>query len=153
MTLAIIMSVVLVLATTAIHLLFFATVARHLTPRSRVFDLRSYCLMIGLFALHLMDIALYAAAFFVGSDVLDLGTLEGPRAAGGLGHFYASAVIYTTLGFGDVLPNEHLRCLAATEALNGLLFIAWSASYMFAVMGRAWTTRTCEPLAVSTKSH
>ena len=136
MPLTIAMSIVLVLLTTGIHLIFFSTVARAGNPRARISDLRFYYLMLGIFAIHLIDIAMYAFAYFLASDVLGMGTLEGTQSEGALGKFYASAVIYTTLGYGDVLPEGHLRCLVATEALNGLLFIAWSASFMFAAMGR-----------------
>ena len=92
--------------------------------------------MLGIFGVHLIDIGLYACAYYLASDVFAIGALEGSPSEGALGHFYASAVIYTTLGFGDVLPQGHMRCLVATEALNGLLFIAWSAAFMFATMGR-----------------
>jgi len=136
MSIAIAMSIALVLLTTGVHLVFFSMIVRSGNPRARISDLRFYYLMLGIFAIHLVDIGLYATAFYLASDVLGIGALEGPQSEGVLGHFYASAVIYTTLGFGDVLPNGHIRCLAATEALNGLLFIAWSASFMFAAMGR-----------------
>lgn len=104
----------------------------------RVTHARFYGLMLGLFIIHLVDISLYAFGFYVASDLLALGSLEGDASEGILGHFYTSAVIYTTLGFGDVIPTGHLRCLTATEALNGLLFIAWSAAFIFATMGRFW---------------
>ena len=104
----------------------------------RVTHARFYGLMLGLFVIHLVDISLYAIGFYVASDLLDLGSLEGEGSKGVLGHFYTSAVIYTTLGFGDVIPKGHLRCLTATEALNGLLFIAWSAAFIFATMVRFW---------------
>lgn len=100
--------------------------------------LRFYLLTLGLFAVHVVDITLYAFGFHLASSVLGLGELRGEGADGPLGHFYTSAVIYTTLGFGDVIPTGHLRCLTATAALNGLLFIAWSAAFIFANMARFW---------------
>ncbi|MBX3323899.1 MAG: hypothetical protein KF757_13015 [Phycisphaeraceae bacterium] len=138
MTAIVLISAALVLLTTALHLAYFSVVARRRSPHMRLGHLRFYALMIGLFAIHVMDIALYAVGFYIASDVLGLGDLRGEGAAGALGHFYTSAVIYTTLGFGDVLPSDHLRCLTATEALNGLLFIAWSTAFIFATMSRFW---------------
>lgn len=130
------LSVALVLLTTLVHLAFFSLLTRNHAPKTPLSHGHFYILMIALFAVHVVDIALYAAGYYLASDVLALGALEGDRAGGVMGHFYASAVIYTTLGFGDVLPSDHLRCMTAVEALNGLLFIAWSASFMFASMGR-----------------
>lgn len=139
MTSVIVISVVLVLLTTAIHLAFFSVVARRRSPHVHIGHARFYGIMLGLFVVHVIDVALYAGGFYLASDVLGIGELQGEGAEGVLGHFYTSAVIYTTLGFGDVLPSVHLRCLTATEALNGLLFIAWSAAFIFATMGRFWT--------------
>lgn len=138
MAVSIFISAVLVLVTTALHLWFFAVVARRRSPHMRVTHARFYTLMLGLFAVHVADITLYAIGYYVASDLLALGILQGEGSEGFLGHFYTSAVIYTTLGFGDVIPTGHLRCLTATEALNGLLFIAWSAAFIFATMGRFW---------------
>ncbi len=138
MVASILISAALVLLTTALHLWFFAVVAHRRSPSLRVTHARFYMLMLGLFAVHVVDIALYALGFYVASDLFALGTLQGENSEGVLGHFYTSAVIYTTLGFGDVIPTGHLRCLTATEALNGLLFIAWSAAFIFATMGRFW---------------
>ena len=138
---AVIISIVLVLLTTALHLAYFgyfSVVAQQHSPHVHIGHVRFYLLMLGLFAVHVIDIALYAVGFYIASDVLGLGELQGEGAAGALGHFYTSAVIYTTLGFGDVIPSGHLRTLTATEALNGLLFIAWSAAYIFATMSRFW---------------
>lgn len=145
MPLTIAMSIALVLLTTGIHLVFFSTIARAGNPRAQISDLRFYYLMLGIFGVHLIDIALYAFAYYLASDVFGIGALEGSPSEGALGHFYASAVIYTTLGFGDVLPQGHIRCLVATESLNGLLFIAWSASFMFAAMGRTLQQPEADP--------
>ena len=51
---------------------------------------------------------------------------------------YFSLVNYTTLGFGDILANGHLRFLAGLEALTGLVLITWSASFLFIEMRRFW---------------
>ena len=67
-----------------------------------------------------------------------LGTLGG--AGSSLAdEAYFSAETYTSLGFGDVVPNGSLRLLAGIEALNGLLMIGWSASFLFIEMQRHWT--------------
>ena len=138
MTAVVGLSIAMVMLTTALHLAYFSVVARRRSPDMRLGHVRFYLLMLGLFAVHVMDIALYAIGLYFASDILGLGELRGEGSEGVLGHFYTSAVIYTTLGFGDVIPTGHLRCFTATEGLNGLLFIAWSAAFIFATMGRFW---------------
>ena len=51
---------------------------------------------------------------------------------------YFSAETFTSLGFGDIVPTGSLRLLAGFEALNGLLLIGWSASYIYISMERYW---------------
>jgi voltage-gated potassium channel Kch len=92
----------------------------------------------GAFLAHAAEIALYALAVDVLVRHFDLGTL------GHAGRFsfnmalYFSAETYTSLGYGDVVPSGPLRLLAGVEALNGLLLIGWSASYVYIAMERFW---------------
>jgi len=48
-----------------------------------------------------------------------------------LDYGYFSAVVYTTLGFGDLVPAPGIQILAGSEALVGLCLIAWSAAITF----------------------
>ena len=61
-----------------------------------------------------------------------------------LDYFYFSIVSYTSLGLGDVFPHGHVRFLTGLEALNGLMLIAWSASFAYLAMGRLWPWRPCD---------
>lgn len=141
MTAAIVISATLVLLTTSVRLAFFMLAARYTLDAEHFTWHRFFCLMLGIYASHLFDIATYALAYYFAWHVLDIGTLSGDRADGPLGHFYASAVMYTTIGFGDVLPTGHLRFIASTQGLSGLLYIAWSASFIFAAMNRMFKDR------------
>jgi hypothetical protein len=40
-------------------------------------------------------------------------------------------------------PTDHLRFLTGVEALTGLLLIAWSGAYLFAMMNRLWDWPPC----------
>src|SRR5688500_13949496 len=51
---------------------------------------------------------------------------------------YYSAVCFTTLGLGDVVPAGPVRFLTGTEALTGFVLITWSASFTFLDMQRFW---------------
>jgi len=138
MTLIILISLILVMATFFIHQAALTGLARSIPIGADSSHPWFYLLMMGIFAAHIAEIALYALGFYIADTLFGLGTLEGAQADGAMGLFYASAVFYTSLGFGDVLPSAQLRFLASIEALNGLLLIAWSASFMFAAMNRSW---------------
>ena len=93
-----------------------------------------------LFLAHLFEVFLYA----LGLSLLDWageGELTG-AIVGGPGwfadHFYFSIASYTTLGIGDILPHGNIRIVAGLEALNGLVLVAWSASFTYLIMERLW---------------
>jgi hypothetical protein len=54
---------------------------------------------------------------------------------------YFSALTYTTVGFGDVVPVGPVRFIAGTEAIIGFVLIAWSASFIYMEMERLWRDR------------
>jgi hypothetical protein len=51
---------------------------------------------------------------------------------------YFSAISFTTVGFGDLIPVGLVRFMAGTEALTGFVLITWSASFTFLEMQRYW---------------
>ncbi len=53
-------------------------------------------------------------------------------------HAYFSGMVYTTVGFGDLVPIGPIRFMAGMEALTGLVMITWSASFTFLEMQRDW---------------
>ena len=55
-------------------------------------------------------------------------------------HVYYSAMVYTTVGFGDLVPHGPIRFMSGMEALTGLVMITWSASFAFLEMQRDWRT-------------
>jgi hypothetical protein len=98
-------------------------------------------LIIGAFAAHAVEIALYATTMYG----LDRWVLPGAFGAAHVPSFstlmYFSAETYTSLGYGDVVPHGSLRLLAGAEALTGLLMIGWTASCVFVTMERFWAPR------------
>lgn len=80
---------------------------------------------------HVVEIWLYAVVYWA-MDAAGAGTIT---AASSLMDFaYYSAVVYTTLGFGDQIPHGDLRMLTGSEALIGLCLIAWSATVTYALV-------------------
>jgi Ion channel len=93
-----------------------------------------------LFITHLVEVVLYAGAMSW-LDWLGLGHLSGMEGNGWewiIDHFYFSIAAYTTLGLGDIVPHGQIRLIAGVEALNGLVLIAWSASFTYLMMERLW---------------
>ena len=76
-------------------------------------------------AAHLMEIALWATAFWASSKI---STFE--KA------FYFSAQNYTTLGYGDIVLSDRWRLLGPLEAINGVLLFGLSTAAMFAALSR-----------------
>ena len=90
-----------------------------------------------LFALHTVEIWLYALAYLL-MEQFDSGQIKGAFAGTLHDYLYFSATSYTSLGLGDVYPQGSARLVAGIEALNGLVLIGWSASYSYLVMERLW---------------
>ena len=90
----------------------------------------------GLMVVHLLEIGLFAGVYAGLSDTA-FGSVDGADTF--LDHLYFSASAYTTLGIGDLVPLGALRAVTAIEAIAGLVFIAWSASFAFIQMQRAWS--------------
>lgn len=91
------------------------------------------------FAAHMVEIGLYALAIYGLVHWVGLGSLGDSTLFSLDVSLYFSAETYTSLGYGDVVPGGGVRLLAGVEALNGLLLIGWSASYVYIAMERFWS--------------
>lgn len=94
-------------------------------------------IVFGILALHIVEMGLYGGAFWFGDVPLDIGNFVG-HDVGIRDYLYFSAETYTTLGFGDIYPVGDLRLIASVEALNGLLMLGWSASFIYLAMEKYW---------------
>jgi Ion channel len=92
----------------------------------------------GSFAAHVVEILLYAFAIYALTRWFDIGALGRDGVAPLEAVIYFSAETFTSLGYGDIVPHGPLRLLAGIEALNGLLLIGWSGSYIYVSMERFW---------------
>lgn len=104
---------------------------------------RVLVVLILLFTVHMLEIGVFAIAYALAERWLNLGAFAGEPIETLLDYYYFSAITYTSLGIGDIFPTEHLRFLTGVEALNGLLLIAWSASFLYAMMNRLWVWQPC----------
>jgi len=101
---------------------------------------RILVLMFGLLTLHIAEVWLFGLGYYVLIDGQSVSRLLGSQGGGLLDFVYFSAVVYTTLGLGDLVPTGAIRFMTGTEALTGFLLITWSASFTFLEMQRFWKT-------------
>ncbi len=99
-------------------------------------------ILAGVFAAHLVEVMLFAAAYYFMEWSSWLGSLGG-MGDGDENHFvnyfYFSITTFTTLGVGDIIPTGAVRIVAGIESLIGLVLIAWSASFSYLMMEKLWT--------------
>jgi hypothetical protein len=86
---------------------------------------------------HIFEIWLFGGGYWLAVEVFDLGKMV-PAPRDPFDYVYFSAMVYTTVGFGDVVPEGAIRMIASTEALTGLSLITWSASFSYLQMQRVW---------------
>lgn len=90
------------------------------------------------FVAHAVEITIYASAYFITENWLDVGVMQSTMPVTFFACLCFSAEAFTSLGFGDITPIGPIRLLGGVEALNGLLLIAWSASFTYLSMERFW---------------
>ena len=93
-----------------------------------------FCILV----LHVSEIWIFAVTYNILLRFPGLGELQGMPVFNFLDHVYFSATVYTTVGFGDIVPQGHIRFLTGVEALTGLVLITWSASFTFLEMQKFW---------------
>jgi hypothetical protein len=79
----------------------------------------------GIFAVHTIEIWLYAAMFDA------LGEFDTFETA-----LYFSTVTFASLGYGDIHMSPQWRLFGSIEAANGVILFAWSTAFLLSVMGR-----------------
>ncbi len=87
---------------------------------------------------HLIEICVFGLAYFLADHLTQNSTLLGYSSYHLKDYFYYSAVVYSTLGFGDLIPTGGMRILTGIESMTGLVLITWSASFTYLEMQRRW---------------
>jgi hypothetical protein len=103
---------------------------------------RVVLLILIILATHAAEITLFALGYRFLLGFEGLGELAGATAARFSDYMYFSSVVYTTVGFGDIVPHGPIRFMVGTEALMGLVMITWSATFTFLEMQRDWPKPT-----------
>jgi len=104
-----------------------------LRPRPRIL-----ALIFAILFTHVVEVWIFGIVYYalVSSD--GHGMLFAHYPVGLLDCIYFSAVCFTTLGLGDIIPLGAIRFLTGTEALTGFVLVTWSASFTFVEMQRFW---------------
>ncbi len=99
--------------------------------RSRIMAMIS--VVIGLFGVLTVEIWVWAGCYWL------LGLLPDFATA-----LYFSTVTFSTIGYGDIVPEPGWRMFAALEGIDGFLLIGWSTAYLIAAGTRVGPFRTGE---------
>jgi hypothetical protein len=110
----------------------------HLGPRR----MRVLFGIIGVLLMHAIEITFFACGYGVIFLVRGAGAIGGMPEPEFLDLMYFSAITYTTVGYGDLVPMGALRFMAAVESLAGFVLVSWSASFTYLVMERFWGQRS-----------
>ncbi|MEN3976741.1 ion channel [Emcibacter sp. SYSU 3D8] len=135
---AIVTALVLVVTTTAMHYEGLRLTYRYILGMSGSGRRKILAAILIVFWIHLLEIGLYAIAYWFADKWIDIGSFAGSHVFEPLSYFYFSAETFTTLGLGDIYPIGPLRLLASIEPINGLLLLGWSASFSYYLMQRCW---------------
>lgn len=141
MTLVVFSCVLLIVATTLTHYEVLNLLTRLLDRLHWPGRAKLIVAVLGCFIGHGAEILLYGAGYWLLIISAGHGSLGGTATPDLGSALYFSAETYTSLGFGDVVPAGPVRLLAGVEALNGLLLIGWSASFLYLEMERFWRRR------------
>jgi len=86
--------------------------------------------VVALLAVHIVEVTWWALFYFHRNCFPTFGT-----------SLYFSLVTYTTLGYGDVLPDREWRLLAGVEALIAALMLSWSTAVILGVLTKIYSRR------------
>ncbi len=83
---------------------------------------------------HVVEVWLFAFLYYFLIPLENTGEVVGEFSNTILDCAYFSFVNYTSLGYGDLVPIGHIRFTAGSEALTGLVLIAWTAAFTYLQM-------------------
>lgn len=137
-------SIAVVIIVVMIHYEASALLTRIAERRSDVAQRPRFLLLIfGLLTAHLVEICIFALGAWTMKALPGAGSLHwigttDQTTVAALDFLYLSMVTYTTLGYGDLVPDGPISFLYGLESLTGFVLITWSASLTFIEMQKHW---------------
>ena len=99
---------------------------------------RILVLIFAILCTHVLEIWIFGGAYFWLLSTGGHGSLLASHAIRLPDAVYFSAVSYTTLGLGDIVPVGAIRFLVGMESITGFVLVTWSASFTYFEMERFW---------------
>lgn len=103
-----------------------------------------FIILFCIFMAHIITVFMYGILYYVLMQ-LDMGYLAHTSTSAKVVDFtdyvYFSVVSYSSLGMDDVLPFGRIKFISGAEVLNGMVLIAWSASFTYISMEKFWHIR------------
>ena len=99
--------------------------AAHIDALSLRGMIATLAVILGLFALHGIEIWLYAFLYEA------IGAVQGIRES-----VYFSTITYAAIGYDDGAMAERWRLVSAIEGINGIILIGWSTAFFVTVVAR-----------------
>jgi len=84
--------------------------------------------------LHIVEVWIFGITYYLLLHSPDFGNLSGLAEGSLFDYVYFSATVFSTLGFGDIVPTGPIRFITGTQSIAGLTLITWSASFTFIEM-------------------
>jgi hypothetical protein len=135
---AIVISIVLVIVTTAIFYEILCHVLRIIAKRDLRPRLLMIFLVIAIFAAHTIAVWIYGSVYWMSVKYLDFTPLSGVAQDNFFGYIYFSAATYSSLGIGDVFPHGAMQFITGVQVLNGLMLIGWSVMFTYFAVQKLW---------------
>lgn len=137
-----VVTVILIMLTVGVHYQALYSISVFL---ERIKTAGRYKVMLGvLMALiaHFIEIWTFGIAYYLIGNYHEspdqLVHVDGHLVTDFYSCIYFSFASYSSLGFGDIVPEGPIRFMAGTEAVIGLVFIAWTASLLYIEMQKHW---------------
>lgn len=90
---------------------------------------------VGLVAIHLAEILLFAGAYHILLSWGSMGALTGLEGWQDLVYF--SGINFTTLGYTKIETDGQIRLVSMMHSLGGFMILTWSAAFLYTVWKRA----------------
>lgn len=98
-------------------------------------------IMLCILMLHIVEVWIFGITYYLLLQEGNVGTLVGVEHLNLFDVVYFSATVFSTLGFGDIVPTGALRFMTGTQSVAGLTLITWSASFTFIEMQKIFEHR------------
>ena len=121
-----------------IHYEAFVLLSRLMARGAHTHRRRILVLIFGLLIVHVGAIWIFGISAWWLVEHERVGALAGYESIEFLDYIFMSAVTYTTLGYGDMVPIGPIRFLYGSQALTGFVLITWSATFTFLEMQLHW---------------